>query len=89
LSWETVRLLLGALAALFGGMLIVLPALRITQGRLATDDVAGLLMAGVGFLILAAAALLASGVEAQRAVVMGVFIIVAGNIWQRRIGRRK
>lgn len=81
--------MLGAAALLFGMMLLVLPGMRIQQGRLSIDDVAGLLIAGVGFLLLAAAALLAAGTEAQQAIVMGAFMIVAGNIWQRRIDKRR
>jgi predicted tellurium resistance membrane protein TerC len=89
MSWPAVRILLGLMAATFALMLLALPILRISQRRLTVDDAAGLLIAGVGFGILAVAAFLATGQEAQRAVVMGAFIIVAGNIWQRRIARRR
>jgi hypothetical protein len=89
MEWITIRVLLGAAALVFGVLLLVLPGLRIQQRRLTIDDVAGLLIAGVGFLLLAAAALLARDVQAQQAIVMGVFMIVAGNIWQRVIDRRK
>jgi uncharacterized PurR-regulated membrane protein YhhQ (DUF165 family) len=88
MDWTILRPGLGTLAAFFGILLLALPLLRIAQGRLGFNDAAGLFMAGLGFIVLAAAALLFTGAEAQRAVVSGVLLVVAGNIFQRRVSRR-
>lgn len=88
MDWTYLRPVLGTGAALFGVTLLVLPLLRIAQGRLAFNEATGLFMAGIGFIVLAAAALLFAGPDAQRAVVSGVVLIVAGNLLQRRVGRR-
>lgn len=88
MDWTDLRPVLGAAAALFGVMLLALPLLRITQQRLTFNDATGLLLAGIGFVILAAAAFLFTGEQAQRAVVSGVVLVVAGNLLQRRVARR-
>jgi multidrug transporter EmrE-like cation transporter len=88
MDWTHLRPVLGAAAALFGIMLLALPLLRIAQRRLTLNEATGLLLAGIGFLILAAAAFVFTGEQAQRAVVTGVILVVAGNLLQRRLSRR-
>jgi hypothetical protein len=88
MDWQVLRPAAGTAAALFGVLLLALPLWRIAQGRLGFNDAAGLFMAGLGFIVLAAAALLFAGEDAQRAVVSGAVLVVAGNIFQRRAARR-
>lgn len=88
MDWSHLRTVLGAAAALFGIMLLALPLLRIAQRRLTFNAATGLLLAGTGFVILAVAAFLLTGEQAQRAVVGGVILVVAGNLLQRRLARR-
>jgi hypothetical protein len=75
---------LGTMAAVFAASLLVLPTLRVLQGRLAPADAAGLWIAGAGFLLLALAALVLSGDAALVAALVGVAAAVAGNVLQRR-----
>jgi hypothetical protein len=79
--------LLGGLAAAFAALLIVLPSLRVAQGRLRLREVLGLWVSGFGFLLLALAALALSGEAARLAVLTGVIGAVTGNIVQRRNAR--
>jgi hypothetical protein len=76
--------LLGALAAIFALLLLVLPTIRVAQGRLQAQHALGLWIAGAGFLLLALAALVLSGAMARNATLVGVAATVIGNIVQRR-----
>jgi hypothetical protein len=78
---------LGALAGVFAVALLVLPAVRVGQGALPVRNVVGLWVSGVGFGLLAAAALVLSGPAANAAILPGVAMAVAGNIIQRRVAR--
>jgi drug/metabolite transporter (DMT)-like permease len=78
---------LGALAAVFAVALLVLPTLRVLQGRLSPDHALGLWIAGAGFLLLSLAALVLSGDAALIAALAGVAAAVAGNVLQRRTTR--
>jgi hypothetical protein len=49
-------IILGTMAALFAAFLLVLPTVRVAQGRLTPAYAAGLWIAGFGFLLLALAA---------------------------------
>lgn len=75
---------LGVFAAAFAGVLLLLPALRVAQGRLPAHLATGLWISGAGFLLLALAALVLRGGLATAAVLAGVTCAVAGNIIQRR-----
>ena len=77
---------LGVIAAVFALALLVLPTVRVLQGRLAPRFAAGLWIAGSGFLLLALAAFALRGDAAQLAVLVGVIAAVAGNVIQRRTG---
>jgi hypothetical protein len=79
--------LLGALAAIFALLLLVLPTIRVAQGRLHPQHALGLWIAGAGFLLLALAALVLSGATARNATLVGVAATVIGNIVQRRAVR--
>jgi hypothetical protein len=79
--------LLGALAAIFALLLLVLPSIRVAQGRLHAHHALGLWIAGAGFLLLALAALVLSGAMARNATLVGVAATVIGNIVQRRAVR--
>jgi hypothetical protein len=79
--------LLGALAAIFALLLLVLPTIRVAQGRLHAHHALGLWIAGAGFLLLALAALVLSGATARNATLVGVAATVIGNIVQRRAVR--
>jgi hypothetical protein len=78
---------LGAIAAVFALLLLVLPTARVWQGRLAPEQAAGLWLAGAGFLLLALAALVLAPAAARVAALVGVAAAVAGNIMQRRAAR--
>lgn len=79
---------MGGLAGVFALALLVLPAVRVAQGRLDARDAAGLWVSGAGFALLAAAALALEGAAAHGAVVSGVVLAVIGNVAQRRRARR-
>jgi hypothetical protein len=79
--------LLGGIAAAFALLLLVLPTLRVTQGRLSPRQALGLWISGGGFLLLALAALVLTGDAARSATIAGVAAAVAGNIVQRRSAR--
>lgn len=78
--------LLGVLAGLFALALLLLPAWRILQGRLPVRQAQGLWIAGAGFALLAAAALLPN-TDTTALILPGVALTVAGNIVQRRNSR--
>jgi hypothetical protein len=80
--------LLGFIAAVFATLLLVLPTVRVLQGRLPARLAVGLWISGAGFLLLAVAALALSGDAALLATLAGVSSAVAGNILQRRRGGR-
>jgi hypothetical protein len=79
--------LLGAIAAVLALLLLVLPAVRVAQGKLTPGNALGLWIAGAGFLLLAMAALVLTGDSAMTATLVGVTAAVAGNIVQRRASR--
>jgi hypothetical protein len=79
--------LLGAIAAVFALVLLVLPTVRVAQGRLTPRLALGLWIAGAGFLLLALAAFVLTGDAARLATLAGVAAAVAGNIMQRRAQR--
>jgi hypothetical protein len=74
----------GALAGAFALALLLLPAVRVAQGRLSLRQAGGLWIAGAGFALLAAAAFLVPPDRTGTAIVIGVSLAVAGNILQRR-----
>jgi hypothetical protein len=78
---------LGLIAAIFAALLIVLPAVRVAQGRLTPGRAAGLWIAGGGFLLLALAAFVLRGDAAMTATLLGIAAAVGGNILQRRATR--
>jgi hypothetical protein len=80
--------LLGGMAAVFALVLLVMPTMRVAQGRLQPDQALGLWISGAGFLLLALAALVLAGDAAMIATLVGVAAAVAGNIVQRRATRR-
>lgn len=80
---------LGAAAALFAVMLVALPAVRVAQGRLAARSAVGLWISGLGFALLAAAALVLSDEAARAAILAGVVAAVVGNVVQRRTAGRE
>lgn len=80
--------ILGGIAAVFALLLLVLPTLRVTQGRLVARDALGLWISGAGFLLLALAAFVLTGDAAFIATLAGIVIAVAGNIIQRRVTKR-
>jgi hypothetical protein len=77
-------ILLGGLAALFAGMLLIMPTIRVAQGRLSPYLALGLWISGAGFLLLALAALVLAGDAARTATLVGVTAAITGNIVQRR-----
>jgi hypothetical protein len=79
--------LLGGIAAMFALLLLMLPTVRVAQGRLSARNALGLWIAGAGFLLLAVAALVLAGDAAMIATLVGVAAAVAGNIVQRRAVR--
>jgi hypothetical protein len=79
--------LLGGIAAVFALLLLMLPAVRVAQGRLAARNALGLWISGTGFLLLAVAALVLAGDAAMIAALVGVAAAVAGNIVQRKAVR--
>jgi hypothetical protein len=79
--------LLGGIAAVFALLLLMLPAVRVAQGRLSVRNALGLWISGAGFLLLAVAALVLAGDAAMIATLVGVAAAVAGNIVQRRAVR--
>jgi hypothetical protein len=79
--------LLGGIAAVFALLLLMLPAVRVAQGRLSARNALGLWISGAGFLLLAVAALVLAGDAAMIATLVGVAAAVAGNIVQRRAVR--
>jgi multidrug transporter EmrE-like cation transporter len=81
----TIVHILGALAGLFGALLIVLPALRVARGELEARRAIGLWISGAGFVLLALAAFVLRGEAAHAAVLAGVTAAVAGNIVQRHL----
>jgi len=81
------RPLLGTLALMFGVALVALPAWRVVQGLLTVRQAVGLWTSGVGFLLLAAAALLVEGDLAQSAVRAGVVVMVVGYFVQQLAAR--
>jgi hypothetical protein len=80
---------LGGAAALFALMLVAFPAVRVAQGRLAARSAAGLWISGLGFALLAAAALVLSDEAARAAILAGVVAAVVGNVVQRRAAGRE
>lgn len=76
--------LLGGLAGVFGVLLLVLPGVRVAQGRLPASQAMGLWISGMGFLLLAMAALALEGEASRAAIFIGVSAAVVGNIVQRR-----
>lgn len=84
--WSPVQLL-GSLAAVFALLLLVLPTMRVLQGRLQAQQAVGLWISGAGFLLLSLAALILAGAAARNATLAGVAATVAGNLVQRRATR--
>jgi hypothetical protein len=80
-----VRLWLGLLPLLLGSALVVLPAWRIAQGRLTVRGALGLWISAAGFGLLAFAALRLDGGALQGALWMGIVLLGAGNLVQRRV----
>jgi drug/metabolite transporter (DMT)-like permease len=78
---------LGTIAAMFAVLLLLLPTVRVAQGRLTPRTAAGLWISGAGFLLLAVAALHLTGDAALVTALAGVAATVAGNIVQRRISQ--
>ncbi|HSJ23823.1 MAG TPA: hypothetical protein VK929_03995 [Longimicrobiales bacterium] len=76
--------ILGVVAGVFALLLLVLPTLRVMQGRLSPHMALGLWVSGAGFLLLALAALVLSGDDARTATLLGVAAAVAGNVIQRK-----
>jgi drug/metabolite transporter (DMT)-like permease len=75
------------MAGLFAAGLLVLPTIRVMQGRLAPRQAVGLWVSGAGFLLLALAGLVLRPAEGRTAVLLGVTAAVVGNIIQRRNAR--
>jgi hypothetical protein len=75
--------LLGGVAGAFGAVLLVLPSIRVGQGRLETKRAVGLWISGFGFVLLAWAAFMPAGPAVQAFLVTGVLLAIAGNIIQR------
>lgn len=76
--------ILGSIAAVFAALLLVLPTVRVAQGRLPAHMATGLWLSGSGFLLMAVAALVLEGEAASSATLLGVGLAVGGNILQRR-----
>jgi hypothetical protein len=74
---------LGVVAGLCALALLVLPAVRVGQGAIPVRMALGLWIAGVGFGLLAVAALALDGPAANAAVMPGVALAVLGNFIQR------
>lgn len=79
----TLLYLFAALAAVFALALLVLPTVRVLQGRLHPRSVMGLWMSGAGFGLLALAGLVLEGDAAQTAVLVGVVATILGWLSQR------
>jgi hypothetical protein len=79
---------MGAAAGLFALTLLVLPTLRVAQGRLPARSALGLWISGLGFALLAAAALALDADAARGAILAGVVAAVVGNLVQRRTAKR-
>jgi len=79
-----VRTILGAVALVFAGLLLVLPAVRVSQGRLEARRAVGLWISGAAFLWLAAVAFFVRGSALGPATFAGVMGAVIGNVVQRR-----
>jgi hypothetical protein len=84
----TIIQILGAVAGGFAALLIVLPAVRVFQGRLGPRQAFGLWISGFGFLLLALAALVLEGDSSRSAILLGVSAAVIGNIVQRHVTKR-
>ena len=80
MGWSVSRILLGLLAGIFAVMLLVLPLLRFSQGRLSFSDSVGFWIAGGGFAVLATAAFTGRPAAAQQMVVVGVVLAAAGTV---------
>jgi uncharacterized membrane protein YbhN (UPF0104 family) len=78
---------MGVAAGLFALTLVALPTIRVAQGRLPPRSALGLWISGLGFALLAAAALVLEGDAARGAMLGGVVAAVVGNIVQRRTAR--
>lgn len=87
MDWTIIRYLMGGVAVVFAGLLILLPAMRVAQSRLPVDRALAFWLSGAGFISLALAAFMLSGGAAQQAVLIGVIAVVAGNLWQRSVSR--
>jgi multidrug transporter EmrE-like cation transporter len=83
-DWTVVRYVMGAVAAVFAGLLFALPGMRVAQGQLPLGRALAFWLGGAGFTALALAAFAFRGAAAQQAVLIGVIAVVAGNLWQRR-----
>lgn len=79
--------ILGAISALFGGTLLILPSIRVGQGRLEPKRAVGLWISGLGFLLMARAAFIAARPAAEGIVVAGALLAISGNIIQRYISK--
>lgn len=79
----TLLYLFAVLAAVFALALLVLPTVRVLQGRLSPRSVAGLWLSGTGFALLALAGLVLEGDEAQTAVIVGIVATIVGWLVQR------
>jgi hypothetical protein len=79
---------MGAATGLFALTLLVLPTLRVAQGRLPARSALGLWISGLGFALLAAAALALDADAARGAILAGVVAAVVGNLVQRRTAKR-
>jgi hypothetical protein len=79
---------MGVAAGLFALTLLVLPTLRVAQGRLPARSALGLWISGLGFALLAAAALALDADAARGAILAGVVAAVVGNLVQRRTAKR-
>ena len=79
----TLLYLFALLAGMFSLALLVLPTVRVLQGRLDPRAVLGLWISGAGFGLLAAAGLVLEGDDAQTAVLLGVTGAIVGWLVQR------
>lgn len=78
---------MGVAAGLFALTLVALPTIRVAQGRLPARSALGLWISGLGFALLAAAALILEDDASRGALLAGVVAAVVGNIVQRRTAR--
>jgi hypothetical protein len=79
--------ILGVIALTFAALLLVLPAIRVGQGRLPARRAVGLWISGAGFAFLAAAALVLRGAELEAAIFAGVALTVIGFMVQSWLGK--